>query len=80
MDVNQYRDLSQFGNEIFSDEISIEDARNEQDNIKILINKLKNYGPSNPKKIKSRQEVLDNAQKLYNIRNDIVHASESKIF
>ena len=58
----------------------IEDARNEQDNIKILINKLKNYGPSNPKKIKSRQEVLDNAQKLYNIRNDIVHASESKIF
>ena len=80
MDFNEYRDLSQFGNEIFSDEISIEDARNEQDNIKILINKLKNYGPSNPKKIKSRQEVLDNAQKLYNIRNDIVHASESKIF
>ena len=79
-DFNQYIDLNQFGNEIFSDEISIEDARNEQDNMKILINKLKNYGPSNPKKIKFRQEVLDNAQKLYNIRNNIINAFENKIF
>ena len=46
----------------------------------ILINKLKGYGPSNPKKIKSRQEVLDNAEKLYNIRNGIINAFESKIF
>ena len=72
--------MNQFGNEIFSDEISIQDARNEQDNTKILINELKKYGPSNPKKIKSAQEVLDNAQKLYNIRNDIVNAFESKNF
>ena len=48
--------------------------------MKILINKLKNCGPSNSKKIKSRQEVLDNAQKLYNIRNDIINAFENKIF
>ena len=44
-----------------------------------MLNKLKNYGPSNPKKIKSRQEVLDNVQKLYTIRNNIVNASENKI-
>ena len=48
--------------------------------MKILINKLKNYGPSNPKKVKSKQEVLDNVQKLYNIRNDIVDVFESNTF
>ena len=45
----------------------------------ILINKLKHYGPTNPKKVKSREEVLDNVQKLYNIRNDIVNAFEGGI-
>ena len=46
----------------------------------ILINKLKNYGPTNPKKVKSRQEVLDNVNRLYTIRNEIVKVFENKIF
>ena len=46
----------------------------------ILINKLKNYVPTNPKKKRSRQEVLDNAKKLCNIRNNIINAFENKIF
>ena len=46
----------------------------------ILINKLKSYNARNPKKKKSRQEVLDNEQKLYNIGNDIINAFENKIF
>ena len=32
------------------------------------------------KKKKSREEVLNNAQKLYNVRNDIINAFENKIF
>ena len=79
-DFNQYIDLNQFGNDIYSGELSINDAKNEQDNIAVLINKLKNYIPTNPKKVKSTQEVLDNAQKLYNIRNDIINVFESNIF
>ena len=47
-DFNQYRDLNQFGNDICNCELSINDARNEQDNMAILINKLKHYGPTNP--------------------------------
>ena len=49
-DFNQYRDLNQFGNEIYNGELSINDAKNEQDDMEILINKLKGYGPTNPKK------------------------------
>ena len=45
-----------------------------------MISKLNNCGPNNPKKIKSRQEALDNAQKLYTIRNDVIYAFENKIF
>ena len=77
---NQYRDLNQFGNEIYSDEISLDEARDEQLNMSILINKLKGYDARNPKKKKSKQEVLRNAQKFYNIRNDIINAFEYKIF
>ena len=46
----------------------------------ILINKLKAYGPTNTEKIKARQKVLDNANKLYNIRNDIINVFGNKIF
>ena len=46
----------------------------------ILTDQLRSYGPTNPKKKKSRQEVLDNAKRLYNARNGIIKAFESKIF
>ena len=46
----------------------------------VLINKLKGYDARNPKKKKSKKEVLDNAKKLYNIRSDIINAFENKIF
>ena len=49
-DFNQYRDLNQFGNEIYSDKITLDEARDEQYNMQILINKLKAYSPTNPKK------------------------------
>ena len=46
----------------------------------VLINKLKDYDARNPKKKKSKQKVLDNAQKLYNVRNDIINVFENKCF
>ena len=47
---NQHRDLNQFGNEICSDEISLNEAKDEHYNMSILINKLKLYGPNNLKR------------------------------
>ena len=79
-DFNQYRDLNQYENDIYNGELSINDAKNEQNNVAILINELKNYGPTNPKKVKSRQEVLGNANRPYAIRNDIINGFKNKIF
>ena len=62
-DFNQYRDLNQFGNEIYSDEILLDEAKNEKYEMSILINKLKGFDGRNPKKKKSRDEALDNAKK-----------------
>ena len=42
--------------------------------------KIKAYNPTNPKNKKSKQEVLENAKKLDNIRRDIINAFENKIF
>ena len=80
-DFTQYRDINQFGKDIYSDELSIEDPKNQQYDMEILINKVKGYGATNPKKyIKSTQEVLDNVEKLWKIRNEIVNAFENKFF
>ena len=48
--------------------------------MQILTNKLKEYGTTNPKKVQSRQEVLDNAKNLYATRNDIINALDQGIF
>ena len=45
----------------------------------VLIKKLKGYDATNPKKKKSKKEVLDNTKKLYNIRSDIINEFENKI-
>ena len=58
----------------------IKDAEYDQDEIKILINKLKGYRPTN-KKIKTcREGVLKNAERLCAIRNKIIEAFKYGIF
>ena len=49
-DFNQYRDLNQFGNKIYSDEIFLDEAKYEQHKMSILVNKLKGYDARNQKK------------------------------
>ena len=55
---NQYRDLNQLGNEIYSDKISLDDAKNEQYNMSILHHKLNGYTARNPKKTNLNKKFL----------------------
>ena len=59
-DFNRYRDLNQFGSEIYNKEITLDEAKNEQHEMSIDIVKFRVYGPTSSKK--PRQEVLDNAK------------------
>ena len=45
-----------------------------------LLMSLKKYDPSNSYKVKTRKEVLKNAQDLFKIRNKIIKAFEDDTF
>ena len=45
-----------------------------------LLNKLRNYKPTNLDKRKERKETLTNAEMLYNSRNNVIKAFEDNFF
>ena len=65
---------------IYRNKNLIKDAENEQYAIKILLNKLKNYNPTKPKKIKAKEETLSPTEKLLNNRQDVIVTFTTGIF
>ena len=56
-------------------------ARDDQQKLKILINKLNNnYNPTNLTKIKEKDDTLKSAKKLFFIREEIINAFKKDIF
>ena len=45
-----------------------------------LLNDLKEYEPKNFKKVKSKEEALTSAEKLYNNRDNVIKAFENGFF
>ena len=76
----KFANLNLFGNKFFNDKTSIEDALEEQTKIEKLLMSLKKCDPSNGYKIKTRKEVLKNADDLLKTRNKITRAFEDGIF
>ena len=61
-----------FNEKIHNYEITLDEARNNQTELGILVNKLNNdYNPKNPKKVKEKNNVLKSARKLLDARKDI---------
>ena len=75
----KFANLNLFGNKIFNGKISIEDALEEQAKMEKLLMSLKKYDPSNDYKIKTRKEVLKNAEELLQTRNKIINAFRAGI-
>ena len=59
---------------MFNGHISIKQSKDEQDEIKKEITKLENYNPITEQKIKSIEEVFNNAKKLFDITSKIIKA------
>ena len=79
-DFNKFRDIEQLGNDMFNDHISIKQAKDEKDEMKEEMPKLENYNPTNEQKIKSKEGVFNNPQKLFDIRSKVIKAFEDVIF
>ena len=70
-----------FIEKIHNYEITLDEARNYQTELEILINKLNNdYNLRNPKKAKKRNNALESATKLLDARKDILVFFEKGTF
>ena len=65
---------------IYRDKNLLKDAENKQSDIKILLNKLRNYNPTKPKKIEAKKETLRAAEKLLNNREEVIDPFKTGIF
>ena len=61
--------------------VTLDQAKRNQTELGILINKLNNdYNPKIPKKVKEKNNVLKSARKLLDVRKDIMDIFEKRIF
>ena len=79
-DLNKFRDIRLFGNDIFNGHILTKQAKDEQDEMKEEIANLDDYNPINNRKIESKKEVLNNAKKLFEVKSNIIKAFEDGTF
>ena len=77
---NKFKNSIDLASNIYRDKKLLKDAENEQHNIKILLNKLRNYNPTKPKKLKAKEETLSAAERLLNNRQEVIDAFETGIF
>ena len=70
-----------FASKIYNKYITLQDAENNQQELKILINKLNNsYNPKINIKRKEKKDTLKSANKLFIIREEIIKAFKNGIF
>ena len=55
---NKFKNLLDLASNIYRDKNLLKDAEKEQYDIKTLLNKLRNYNPTKPIKIKAEEETL----------------------
>ena len=80
-DFNRFLFPLKFIEEIHNYEITLDEAKNNQAKLGILINKLNNnYNPKILKKVKEKNNVLKSARKLLDVRKDIIDFFEKGIF
>ena len=60
---NKFKNSIDLASNIYRDKKLLKDAENKQHNLKILLNKLRNHGPTKPKNIKAKEETYIAAEK-----------------
>ena len=61
-----------FAEKIHNYEITLDEAINNQTELSMLINKLNNYNPRIPEKVNEKNNVLNSARELWDVRKDII--------
>ena len=77
---SKFKNSLDLASNIYKKKKLLKDAENKQYNIKILLNKLRNYNPTKPKKIKAKEETLCAAEKLLNNREEVIDTFKRGVF
>ena len=77
---NKFNNSLDLASNIYRDKNLFKDAENKQSDIKILLRKLRNYNPTKPKKIKTKEETLRAPEKLVNNRQEVIDAFKTGIY
>ena len=77
---NKFKNSLDLASNIYRNRKLLKDAENKQSEIKILLNKLRNYNPTKLKKIKAKEETLSAAEKLLNNKQEVIDAFNTGIF
>ena len=78
--LNKLKNSLDVASNIYKNKKLLKDTENEQQDIKILLNKLRKYNPTKAKKIKAKEETLSAAEKLLNNRQEVIDALKAGIF
>ena len=80
-DFSNFTFPSKFASKIYNKDFALQEAKDNQIELKILINKLnKNYNPKNKIKTEEKRGTLKSAEKLFFIREEIIRAFKRGIF
>ena len=77
---NKFKNSLDLASNIYRNKSLLKDAEDKQNEIKILLNKLRKYSPTNLKKIKAKEETLSAAEKLLNNRQEVINAFKTGVF
>ena len=77
---NKFKNSLDLASDIYRNKSLLKNAEDKQNEIKILLNKLRKYSPTNLKKIKAKEETLSAAEKLLNNRQEVIDAFKTGIF
>ena len=77
---NKFKNSIDLSWNIYRDKNLLKDGQSKQYDIKILLNKLRNYNPTKPKKIEAKKETLIAAEKLLNNRQKVIDTFKTGIF
>ena len=77
---NEFKNSLDLASNIYRKKSLLKDAENKQNEIKILLNKLRKYSPTHLKKIKAKEETLSAVEKLLNNRQKVIDAFKTGVF
>ena len=77
---NKFKNSLDLASNIYRDKNLLKDMSNEQYDIKILLNKLRNYNPAKPKNIKTKEQTLSAAKQLLNNRQEVIDLFKKGFF